>query len=427
MNELDIYYNEIQVGTLVLKPQSNDINLKYSNTWQQNGFSLSPLLPLDGKFTNNQVKNFIENLLPEGDRLDMLVSYLQISKTNKFALITAIGRDVSGALDFVIANTKAIETTFREVSTEELAQRIRKRKEIPISVWDDKPRISIAGVQEKLPITKLNGKYGFGEGKLSSTHILKFDKKDENLVLNEYLSLHLARVAGLDVAKAEIKYFEDQQVLEVARFDRTLVSDKEIEKVHVIDSCQSLCLPVSYKYERNFGSGRDVKDVREGVSFEKLQSIVDKCTVPLIEDKKILEWTIVNLCLGNSDAHGKNISFFKDHNGMKITPFYDIVNIALYENDYETDLAMAINDEFTIDKITPYDLMEFCDEISVKMNQFRIIFKKISGKILEEFKSDFAKELRKKDKFFIDKYISNVENRIIKIEKVVSDSLEFSE
>jgi len=426
MNELDIYYNSIKVGTLLLKPQSNDIYLNYCDTWQQNGFSLSPLLPLDRNFTNNQVKNFIENLLPEGDGLDMLISYLQISKTNKFALISSIGRDVSGALDFIIPNSKAIETTFREVSSEELAQRIRKRKEIPISVWDDKPRISIAGVQEKLPITKLNGKYGFGEGKLSSTHILKFDKKDENLVLNEYLSLHLARVAGLNVAKAEIKYFENEQVLEVERFDRKIISDQEIQKIHVIDSCQSLCLPVSYKYERNFGSGRDVKDIREGVSFEKLQSLINRCTIPLIENKKILEWTIVNLCLGNSDAHGKNISFFKDDNGMKITPFYDIVNIALYKNDYETDLAMAINDEFNIDNIRSYDLIEFCDEISVKMNQFRIIFKKISNKIFQEFNSDFIKELRKKDKFFIDKYIINVENRIIKIEKVVRNSLEFS-
>ena len=426
MNELDIYYNSIKVGTLLLKPQSNDIYLNYCDTWQQNGFSLSPLLPLDRNFTNNQVKNFIENLLPEGDGLDMLISYLQISKTNKFALISSIGRDVSGALDFIIPNSKAIETTFREVSSEELAQRIRKRKEIPISVWDDKPRISIAGVQEKLPITKLNGKYGFGEGKLSSTHILKFDKKDENLVLNEYLSLHLARVAGLNVAKAEIKYFENEQVLEVERFDRKIISDQEIQKIHVIDSCQSLCLPVSYKYERNFGSGRDVKDIREGVSFEKLQSLINRCTIPLIENKKILEWTIVNLCLGNSDAHGKNISFFKDDNGMKITPFYDIVNIALYKNDYETDLAMAINDEFNIDNIRSYDLIEFCDEISVKMNQFRIIFKKISNKIFQEFNSDFIKELRKKDKIFIDKYIINVENRIIKIEKVVRNSLESS-
>jgi serine/threonine-protein kinase HipA len=419
MNKLNIYYNKIQVGTLSLKPQSNDIDLKYDDIWKQNGFSLSPLLPLDGNFTNNQVKNFIENLLPEGNGLDMLVSYLQISKTNKFALLTAIGRDLSGALDFIIPNTNDIKTTFREVPTEELAQRIRQRKEMPISVWDNKPRISIAGVQEKLPITKLNGKYGFGEGKLSSTHILKFDKKDENLVLNEYLSLHLAKIAGLDVAKADIKYFENEQVLEVERFDRKIISDQEIQKIHIIDACQSLCLPVSYKYERIFGSGRDVKDIREGISFEKLQLLVNRCTIPLIENKKILEWTIINLCLGNSDAHGKNISFFKDHNGIKITPFYDIVNITLYENKYEIDLAMAINDEFKIDKIASYDLMEFCDEISTNMNQFRIIFKKISTKILNEFNSNFIEELKKKDKIFVNKYINNVENRIKQIEKVV--------
>ena len=424
MRELDIYYNGTQVGTLSLKKDSNDIELKYCENWHQNGFSLSPLLPLDGNFTNNQVKNFIENLLPEGDGLDTLISYLHISKTNKFALIAAIGRDTSGALDFIAPNTKSISASFQEVTIKELAQRIKNRKEISISVWDNKPRLSIAGIQEKLPITKLNGKYGFGDGKLSSTHILKFEKNGENLVLNEYLSLHLARIAGLDVAKAEIKYFENEQVLEVERFDREIISEQEIRKIHVIDGCQSLCLPVSFKYERNFGSGRDVREVREGISFIKLQSLVNKCTIPIIENKKILEWTIVNLCLGNSDAHGKNISFFKDYNGMKITPFYDIVNITLYESEFETDLAMAISDEFIIDKIASYDFIEYCDEISVKISQLRTIFKKISNKILKELDSDFIKELRVKDEQFIDRYISNVKNRIEKISKAVNGSSE---
>jgi len=419
MKNLDIYYNGISVGVLSLKDESNDMDLQYCEDWKKNGFSLSPLLPLNGSFTNNQVKNFIENLLPEGDGLELLISYLRISKTNKFALISTIGRDVSGALDFVIENTKVINTSFREISIEELAQRIRTRKEIPISVWDDIPRLSIAGIQDKLPVTKLNGKYGFGGGKLSSTHILKFDKKDKNLVLNEYISLYLAGIAGLDVAKAEIKYFENEQVLEVERFDRKIISDKEIQKIHVIDGCQSLCLPVSYKYERNFGSGRDVRDIREGMSFLKLESLVNKCIVPIVENKKILEWTIVNLCLGNSDAHGKNISFFKDYHGMKITPFYDIVNVALYESEFDTDLAMAISDEFIIDNITPYDFIEYCDEIFVKKNQLRTLFKKISSKILKELDSNFVKKLREKDEQFINKYVNNVKNRIYKIEKII--------
>ncbi len=420
MNTLNIYYNGSLVGILSLKKDSDDIVLKYDDLWKEDGFSLSPALPLDETFTNRSVKNFIENLFPEGDGLDNLISYLHISKSNKFALIQAIGKDTSGALVFSNDNYYETETNFKEIPTKELALRIKHRKEIPISIWDDKPRLSIAGVQEKLPITKLNGKYGFGEGQLSSTHILKFEKNNENLVLNEYLSLHLAYIAGLDVAKAEIKYFENEQVLEVERFDRKIISDLEIQKIHMIDSCQALGLPVSYKYERNFGSGRDVKDIGEGVSFIKLQSLVNKCSIPIVENKKILEWTLVNICLGNCDAHGKNISFFKDTKGMRITPFYDILNIALYEHEYETDLAMAISREFTISNISTYDFIEFCDEISVKIKQLKSSFKKISTKILNELENDFVVKLKQDNPVFINKYINNVQKRIEQLSKVIN-------
>ena len=58
-----------------------------------------------------------------------------------------------------------------------------------------------------------NKKMGFGEGKYASTHILKFDKKELNLVENEYLSLKLARKVGLDVNEVGILKINDEIIL----------------------------------------------------------------------------------------------------------------------------------------------------------------------------------------------------------------------
>lgn len=268
-HSLNIFFNTTKVGILFYDSQSNEFDLKYDENWIQNGFAISNILGFDYNFKSIDIKNFVENLLPEGDGLDRVVNYLQISKNNKFALLNAIGEETSGALSFIKEDAIDIKkTSFREISNEELTQRIQQRKEIPITIWDKKPRLSVAGVQEKLPICKLEGKYGLAQGQLCSTHILKFDKADENLVLNEYFSLQLAKTAGLNIPKVEIKKFGDELVLEVERFDRKIVSNTHIEKIHIIDSCQALGLPTSFKYERNFGNGRDVKNIREGVSFK---------------------------------------------------------------------------------------------------------------------------------------------------------------
>ena len=53
-----------------------------------------------------------------------------------------------------------------------------------------------------------------------------------------------------------------------------------VKRLHIIDGCQMLDLPSAYKYERNFGSGPDVENIREGASFPKLFETANLCEVP---------------------------------------------------------------------------------------------------------------------------------------------------
>jgi serine/threonine-protein kinase HipA len=70
-----------------------------------------------------------------------------------------------------------VVTNFREISNEELTQRIINKEIYKYYFWDKKTRLSLAGVQDKLPLVVLDdNKYGIGEGKIASTHILKFEK-----------------------------------------------------------------------------------------------------------------------------------------------------------------------------------------------------------------------------------------------------------
>ena len=241
MMQLHIFYDKIEVGILKYEPIEDIFSFEYTDNWKIDGFELSPYMKYDSTISNNAIKNFIENLLPEGKGREILTNMYHISKNNIFALIQLIGKDTTGALTFSQDN-KPFKTSFREISNTELANRIKDRKNKPIVVWDGNVRLSVAGVQDKLPITIIDGKFGFSEGELASTHILKFESNDDNLVLNEYLSLKLASIAGLKIPNIQILNLEDEMVLQVERFDRELISNEKVIRKHVIDGCQALNL-----------------------------------------------------------------------------------------------------------------------------------------------------------------------------------------
>ena len=381
MDSINIYYKDIFVGILDYSGVEDTFDFIYNENWKQIGFELSPSIKFNDNFNSTTIKNFIDNLLPEGNHLETLSQYYQISKNNKYALINAIGYETTGALTFC-KDIVDIQTTFTKLDTITLASRIKQRKNIPLSIWDGKPRLSIAGVQDKLPICILDKQIGFGEGNLASTHILKFDKDDDNLVQNEYLSLFLASKIGINVAEHKLIKIENELILQIKRFDRELIDNSKVNRLHIIDAVQALNLPVSYKYERNFGSSRDVKDIKEGVSYQKLFSLINLCDNPLVVKKELIRWICINLILGNSDAHGKNVSFLVSKDSFTLAPFYDIVNISLYKHKYEQDMAMAIDEEFNLEKLKLYDFNQFYKTININKQLFKKEFQYISKTII---------------------------------------------
>jgi serine/threonine-protein kinase HipA len=83
----------------------------------------------------------------------------------------------------------------------------------------------------------------------------------------------MCAACGLGLAAASVSILRvPDPILVVERFDRAREAER-VRRLHIIDGCQALDLPVAYKYERNFGSGRDVRDIREGVSFGRLFSV----------------------------------------------------------------------------------------------------------------------------------------------------------
>jgi serine/threonine-protein kinase HipA len=411
-HHLAIYLSDTHIADLSLK--DNKLHWHYSQDWQDNGYPLSPHLPLNNEIPSENVESYLRNLLPEGNGLDELLRSFHLSKYNTFGLINALGQDIPGAL-IVLASHDSIprEPIFRLITDVELEERLQHRDLTSLIIWDAKPRLSSAGVQDKINVVvNPEGQLGFGEGSLCSTHILKFEKPPlSNLVLNEFITLHLAKRCGLDVPEVQLRRYGDYAALLVERFDRKFISMSSIKRRPVIDGCQALNLPPEYKYERIFGGGRDVAHIRDGASYPRLFEFAEHCLNPSVTKLKMLDWALFNALIFNYDAHGKNISFFVDAKGITLAPFYDLVNIKIYP-DYENEMAMAFGDEFNAETIYAYQLADFAD--SCRFNRMLVTrrLKSLATKLLEALNNEELSWLKTtQEKKFIQLYSSLIRER----------------
>ncbi len=381
-HSLALWASGQKVATVGYEPMNDLWSLDYEPGWVQTpeGFPLSPALPFErpaAGYAAGAVKRFVENLLPEGRALDITATTCRVSKSNIFALINALGTETTGAFRFWREGEAPLSIAAappREVSRDELNQRIGERDAMPLAVWDGKVRMSIAGVQDKLMVyldrpLQAGGRMFLVEPPLASTHILKPEPGravTPHLVVNEHFCMSLARRMGLPVAEVSI-YRTPKPVLVVSRFDR-LVSEGAagpvVQRLHIIDACQAADLPATYKYERNFGSGEMVRNIREGVSFEVLFDRVEQTVNKAAARLTLLRWALFQFLIGNSDAHGKNFSFFVRRQGLEPAPWYDLVSVVQYP-DLDHEIAMAYGDAFSFDEVGAFQLADFAKRCKV--------------------------------------------------------------
>jgi serine/threonine-protein kinase HipA len=375
---LDVAAGDSLMAHIAHDPLDDTWSLAYDPAWLDDpaAYPLAPVLPLVAPapgYDSRSIKRFIEHLLPEGHALDIAVASNGLAKSNVFGLIRALGADTAGVLRFLDADhaVAAAEHDMREIPIDELDARIADSEQ-PFTVWDGKVRMSVAGVQDKLLVyldapLEQGGRLFLVEGpRLASTHILKPDlgqSRLPHLAVNEHFCMTLARRIGLPAADVQLLR-TPRPVLVVRRFDRFVRRQDDairVDRLHIVDACQACDLPVAFKYERNLGNGPEVRDIREGMSFGRLFGLGALTANKAAAKLAMLHWALFQLLIGNSDAHGKNFSFFVRPGGyLEPAPWYDLVSVVQYEH-FDTDLAMAYGDAFTFDDVKGFALAEFAE------------------------------------------------------------------
>ncbi|GBL06178.1 HipA domain-containing protein [Glaciecola sp. KUL10] len=420
---LNVRFAENVIGELSLNKETGLPKLEYNSDWQQKGFAISPSLALDNNHDNAVAYNFLDNALPEGEARLLLAERAGVSEKHVFSQIREIGGDLSGAFTFTFESieqrvNEAEEPAFRLLTEDELERRLDTKEDIGLLTWDDKPRLSVAGVQDKLNVfINENGKIGFGNGSLCSTHILKFEKKNcLNLVLNEYFCMKLSAALGLPTAEVEFTRFGKHPALIVHRFDRKYVSEKkQVLRRHVIDGSQALNLPRDYKYERNLGDNRDVLHNRDGASLPKLFEFSKSMSSPAQSAQWLINWQLFNLIISNYDSHGKNVSLYWGRENSSFTPAYDLVNIAMFPQ-FKHVLAMAMGDEFDPNNINAYQLADFAETCAIDKKLLARLLSDLTKKVLSTLTAEsFIQDLIKTNDFSVEeqRYINQLKDNIV--------------
>jgi serine/threonine-protein kinase HipA len=391
---LDVCAGAARVGTLGYDQAQDAFHFEYEAAWLElpGRYPLSPHLPLEGEAASQAIRRFLENLLPEGEALVVAASDARVARNNVFGLLRHLGHETAGALSFIPAGQVHAkqEPLRRHLTFEELQARIDNRANEPFNRWDGKVRMSIAGHQDKLLVAIEDGELFLVDGTLSSTHILKPEPTGDAarfMVANEHFCMQLAnRISQRRwhaSFAAEVSILRvPSPVLSIVRFDRRR-TPAGVERVHIIDGCQALDLPVSAKYERNVGDAPDVRHIRDGASFEKLGRLKPSFLEPALATQRLVLWAVTTLLLGNSDSHGKNISFFVDRTGLTPTPLYDLVSVVQYEK-FDHDLAMAFGDEFELEAVLSFALADYCMRAGVDRKYFARELKRLCELALKE-------------------------------------------
>ncbi len=197
---------------------------------------------------------------------------------------------------------------------------------------DNRKRISISGVQEKMSLILDKNKLRLTNEGEQGNYILKPIPRDLRKVnqvpANEHLTMQIAQqVYNIYTAENALIFFKDgKQAYITKRFDV-----KEDGSKWGKEDFASL----AEKTEENAGV-----NFKYNYSYEEMVELLKKY-VPayLVEVEKLFSLIVFNYLFSNGDAHLKNFSLLESPNGdYLLSPAYDLINTRIHVDD--TDFAL---------------------------------------------------------------------------------------
>jgi serine/threonine-protein kinase HipA len=344
----------------------------YSDEWRlaADAYPLSLSMPLAAKeHGRSAVEAYLWGLLPDNEQvLARWAAKFQVSARNVFALISHVGEDCAGAVQFVTPDRldtirRGTEDKVEWLAAPDIAKRLQtlRRDHAAWRLPRDLGQFSLAGAQPKTALLLQNNRWGIPSGRVPTTHILKpptgnFDGHAEN----EHICLGLARSLGLPAAQSEVARFGEEIAIVIERYDRQYRGNN-ILRVHQEDVCQALSIMPTRKYQNEGGpSPINIIELLRTYSTDR-QTDVDTFAAALG----------FNWLIAGTDAHAKNFSLLLSGPHVRLAPLYDVASIVPYD---EFDLrkvkfAMKVGGEYKLSEIGLRQWQKFAREARINADK----------------------------------------------------------
>ena len=345
----------------------------YDAAWraEPDAYPLSLSMPLAAEEHGPAaIEAYLWGLLPDNEViLQRWGQRYHVSPRNAFALISNVGEDCAGAVQFVLPERlEAVQSgkpsEVEWLSEHDVAERLRLLRE-DHAAWRmqrDIGQFSLAGAQPKTALLFDDRHWGIPSGRTPTTHILKpptggFDGHAEN----EHVCLALARAAGLPAAASRVIRFEGEVAIVVDRYDRQR-SGNDIVRVHQEDACQALGIMPTKKYQNEGSPG-----VPALVELLRTHSSAREEDVTTFIGALGFNWLVAG-----TDAHAKNYSLLISGGPrVRLAPLYDIASILPYDDIdlHKAKLAMKIGGEYLLLQVGLREWQKFAREVRVNAEE----------------------------------------------------------
>lgn len=332
--------------------------------WGHGARVLSHLLPMTAPGEEPvhpaRVAAWLDGLLPEGRTRDRMAVEAGVDPDDTVAFLGRYGGDTAGAAVFVAAGTAPPgpqgDGEQREAGGDppgtltdgDVAALLRAAVDRAGGVGrSERLTSSLPGMEPKITLVRTpEGRWARGGPGAPSTHILKVARPGgsptADLVNTEAAALDLARRVGLTTIDATVEEFDGERAIVVSRYDRRPTPGGGTERVHQEDAAQALGINTRDP-ERKFQHGR---------ALPSLARVAEVLRDDGARPDPLLALTVLNLAVGNTDAHAKNVSLLRRADGTsRLAPAYD-VSMHLHHRHASRTFAMDVAGERDMDRLT---------------------------------------------------------------------------
>lgn len=271
--------------------------------------------------------------------------------------------DRIGALDFQVSPIEYVPRETGDPDLDDLlhaSQWVERGEPLPLELQDALlPGTGVGGARPKALFN--------GDG---NWYIAKFNSMTDRFDLTkaEYVTMRLARLAGIDAARVSLVETMGQGILLVERFDRHVTPDGVTRRL-MLSGLSLLGLSVS---DARFARYSDLAEVIRQ-RFEHPQATLEE----------LYKRLALNVLVGNTDDHARNYAAFWDGETLALTPAYDICP-HLRTTDVVTQAMMI--DGVEGDHSTLRNVLSVCDRFGVSREHARSLINDMIGTIQSHWK-----------------------------------------